>query len=142
MSYTKREDITLDSGELVVQLGGSGDLVAVQCPVSRDPLYNQPIYEARARWIDEKGTARQDGSGREVVTILVHQSNADQVAALTSPVIVKECLLLVLGEALTQDPANEDLTIIPWGPMQVAQCSIRGAIAAASVTAPAASDVL
>jgi hypothetical protein len=66
----------------------------------------------------------------------------DAVERITVNATVKECLLLVLGEPLTPDPADASVTLLRFSGDNIAQCSIRNAIAAASVTAPAAQEVL
>lgn len=141
MSYTKRADIDLPAGEIAVELD-DGNLVAAQCLVSRDPQSNTPIFSARARWIDGAGVQRLDPSGRAVMTAKTHSATNEQVAALTASVMVRECLFLVLGELITPDPAYPDTSLMKFGADNIAQCSIRNAIASASVTAPDASDVL
>jgi hypothetical protein len=66
----------------------------------------------------------------------------DDVTSLTPGAIVRECLYLVLGEPLTADTTTPDVTLIAWSADVVAQCSIRNAIASASVVTPTASEVL
>jgi len=141
MSYTKETGIPCAEGETVVRLD-SGDLVAVQCTVARAPDTNQTLFMPAARWIDAQGATQVDAGSRNVATVKTLSMSPDDVTRLGTSVVTKECLLLVLGEALTADPANADLTIIPWSADIVSQCSIRNAIAAARVIAPAASDVL
>ncbi|MEO7466712.1 MAG: hypothetical protein ABIV36_06855 [Sphingobium limneticum] len=145
MSYEKRTDIGVLPGETAVQLDTeSSDLVAVSCPSERDALSNTVNFSPRARWIDGAGVTRTDSAGRDVTTTLTHGMAADRVNELGSAVVVKECLLLVLGEPLTPDPEPEHagVTLIPWSADVVARCSIRNAIASASVAVPSAGDVL
>lgn len=80
--------------------------------------------------------------GHAVITSLRHASNADELASLTADVIARECLYLVLGEPLTANPNVSGSTLVPFSADNVAQQSIRNAIASASVTAPDASAVL
>jgi len=141
MSYTKRTDVSVLDGEVAIELD-DGNLVAAQCPMSRDPLSNTPIFSPRARWIDATGAQRVDASGRPVITLNTHSASNEQVAALGTSVIVRECLYLVLGEPLTVDPAYPDINLMKFSADNIAQCSIRNAIASASVTAPDASAVL
>lgn len=141
MSYTKRQDIPVKPGETVVELD-SGQAVAVACTAARDHVSNDLVFEVTARWVDEAGVTRLDSSGREVQTTYSHRSTASEVDALTTPTITKECLLLVLGESLTENPDHPEVTIIPWSSELVTQCSIRNAIASAQAVAPAAADVL
>lgn len=141
MSYTKRTDIPVQTGEIALQLD-DGHLIAVQCPVARDPQSNTPIFTPRARWIDATGTQKCDLSGRAVITTKTHSASNDQVTALSANVIVRECLYLVCGEPLTPDPAHPEINLMMFGADNIVQCSIRNAIASASVAAPDASDVL
>ena len=141
MTYEKRTDIPLPAGEVALQLD-DGNLVAVCCPVSRDPQSNNPIFSACARWIDATGAQRLDGAGRAVTTAKTHTSSNEQVAELGADVIVRECSYLVIGEPLTPDAAHPETNVMKFGADNIAQCSIRNAIASASVTAPDASDVL
>lgn len=142
MAYTKQTDVPCASGETVVLLD-SGHLVAVQCTATRNPSTNMIDLVPFARWIDAQGVTKADGNGSDVTTVKTVSMSPDDVARLGgADTVRKECQLLVLGEPLTLDPANAGMTIIPWSADVVAQCSIRNAIAAASVTAPAASDVL
>jgi hypothetical protein len=141
MSYTKRPDIALPSGETVVELD-DGNLVAVQCPVARDPQSNATVFSAAARWIDASGAQRMDDAGHMVATAKTHSANAEQITALGANVIARECLYLVLGEPLTPDPEYPELNLMKFSTANIAQCSIRNAIASASVAAPDAGEVL
>jgi hypothetical protein len=141
MSYTKRNDIPCADGELVLQLD-TGDLVAAQCPSSRDSMSNQVVFLPSARWIDDAGKARVDTQGRAVAVSYPQTMMPDEVTRIGATAVVKECLLLVLGEPLTVNPEHPEITLIPWSADTVAQCSVRNAIAAASVAAPSASEVL
>lgn len=141
MSYTKRTDVPVQEGEVAVELD-DGNLIAVQCPMSRDPLSNTPIFSPRARWVAADGSQRTDSSGRAVITLKTHSASNEQVAALGASVIVRECLYLVLGEPLTVDSSCPDTNVMKFGADNIAQCSIRNAIASASVTAPDAGEVL
>ena len=76
MSYTKRTDVPCEPGELVVELD-DGNLVAAQCPVTRDPQSNNVIFAPRARWIAADGTQKADGSARAVITANTHNASAD-----------------------------------------------------------------
>ena len=120
------------------------DVGVLRFPVitQRDPLSNTPIFAASARYIDATGAQQHDAAGRSIITTITHAASADQVAALTASVIVRECLYLVLGEALTPDPDHPETNMLMFSADNIAQCSIRNAIASASVAAPDASDVL
>ena len=141
MTYEKRPDIALPTGEVALQLD-DGNLVAAQCRVSRDPQSNNSIFAASARWVDAAGAQRIDASGRTVATAKTHSASTEQVVALTVNSIVRECLFLVLGEPLTPDPEHPEINVMKFSADNIAQCSIRNAIASASVAAPDASDVL
>lgn len=141
MSYTKRTDIPCAAIETVVQLD-SGPLVAVQCPADRNGMSNMMVFSPAARWVDALGTTKLDSSGREVRVAQSLTISPDDVTRLGANVVTRECLMLVLGEPLTPDPAHPDVTLFPWSTALVAQCSIRNAIASASVTAPDAGEVL
>lgn len=141
MGYTKRTDVPVLDGEVAIELD-DGNLVAAQCPMSRDPLSNMPIFSPRARWVAADGSQRTDSAGRAVTTLKTHSASNEQVTALGASVVVRECLYLVLGEPLTVDPAYPDTNLMKFGTDNIAQCSIRNAIASASVTAPNASAVL
>jgi hypothetical protein len=142
MSYTKPTGIPCEAAETVVQLDDSAAYVAVQCITQRDPLSNTPIFAASARYIDATGAQQHDAAGRSIITTITHAASADQVAALTASVIVRECLYLVLGEALTPDPDHPETNMLMFSADNIAQCSIRNAIAAAAVNAPDAGEVL
>lgn len=142
MAYEKQTDITCADAEIVVKLLDSDDLVAVQCTTSRNPDSNMSLFIPAARWIDEQGATQVDGGGRNVATVKTLSMSPADVNRLGADAVVKECLLLVLGEPLTADPSVEGATLLRWSDDVVAQCSIRNAIAAARVSAPAASDVL
>ncbi|WP_130617986.1 hypothetical protein [Dyella amyloliquefaciens] len=142
MAYEKQTDIPCADGETVVKLLDIGELVAVQCPASRDDSTNMNLFAPSARWIDTTGATKTDPSGRKVSTVRTVSIAPGEVARLTPTVIVRECVCLVLGEPLTPDPDFPDLNLLKWGPDTVAQMSIRNAIAAASIAAPAAADVL
>lgn len=142
MSYTKQTGIPCGSAETVVKLDDTGALVAVQCPCERDPQTNVLVFTAQARAIGADGTQQQDALGRAIITSLRHASNADELAALTADVIARECLYLVLGEPLTANPNITGATLVPFSAANVAQQSIRNAIAAATTAVPAASSVL
>lgn len=148
MSYDKRTDIPCEPGELVVELKdpadptASGPLVAVQCPATRNPQSNNLVFSPRARWIDASGAQQTDAAGAAVITSCTFNATAEKLAALSADTISRECLLLVLGEALTADPSVPEVNLLRLGGNDVAQRSIRNAIAAASAVAPAASEVL
>lgn len=141
MSYTKRTDIPVQAGEIALELD-DGNLVAVQCPAERNPQSNSMVFTPRARWIGVDGEQRRDPAGREVITTKTHNASPEQVSALGASVIVRECLYLVSGEPLTPDPDHPEINMMMFGADNIAQCSIRNAIASASVAAPDASDVL
>lgn len=141
MAYTKKTDLQCASGETVVLLD-SGQYVAVQCTATRNADSNLMEFVPSARWIDETGVTKTDPAGKDVATVKTLTMSPDTVAAMTPDAVVKECLLLVLGETLTTDPNTPGVTLIQWSVDIISQCSIRNAIAAASVTAPAASEVL
>lgn len=141
MSYTKPTGVPCAPGETVVQLE-NGEYIAVQCTTVSDTLTNSVLFTPRARWIDVAGAPKLDAAGNPVTTEKALPMEPTRVAELTSAVVVKEHLLLVLGEPLTPSPDDPAITIIPWGAALVAQCSIRNATAAAHVDAPAAGEVL
>jgi hypothetical protein len=141
MSYTKETGIVCSSGETVVRLD-SGVLVAVQCAMARNPDRNTVEFMPSARWIDDADATQRDSAGRNVATVKTLSMAPDDVARLTPEAIVRECLYLVLGEPLTADPSTPETTLIAWSSDVVAQCSIRNAIASASVVTPTASEVL
>ncbi len=143
MPYTKETDIPAAEGETIVRLADTDDLVAVQCPVARDAQDNKVVFMPSARWIDVLGETQDDAGGRRVATVFTVKLAADDVARLGGADIVRrECQLLVLGESLTPDATTPEVTMIAWSQDIVSQCSIRNAISAARVTAPAAADVL
>lgn len=141
MSYTKRTDTPCAAAETVVQLD-SGQLVAVQCIASRTTGGDMLVFTASARWVDAQGVTQCDSNGREVSVAFPTTLSPEDVTRLGAGVITKECLMLVLGEPLTPDPDHPEVTVIRWAAALVAQCSIRNAIASASVTAPDAGEVL
>ena len=141
MSYTKRTDIPVQAGEIALELD-DGNLVAVQCPAERNPQSNSMVFTSSARWIDAAGAQKFDPAGRAVATAKTHNAGNEQVAALGASVIVRECLYLVSGEPLTPDPDHPEINLLMFGADNIAQCSIRNAIASASVAAPDASAVL
>ena len=142
MSYTKQTGVPCAPTETVVKLDDTGDLVAVQCTTRRDPLSNLTLFTPAARAIDASGAQRVDASGHAISTTIIHASSAAELAAVTADVLVRECLYLVLGEPLTESTATPGTTLLMASADNIAQCSIRNAIASASVTAPDASDVL
>lgn len=141
MSYTKQTGIPCAVGETVVEID-SGQLVAVQCPASRDPYTNMMVFMPAARLIDSAGKTQVDRVGRNVATATTYSAPPDEVTRMTADAVVRECLFLVLGEALTADPATPGVTLLKFSADNIAQCSIRNAIASANVAAPNAGEVL
>lgn len=141
MSYTKQTTVPCGDGETVVRLD-DGNYIAVQCQAAADPLTNKVVFSPRARLVDAHGSAIGNAAGVPIESSKDIPLDALEVDRLTASAAVRECLLLVLGEPLTPDPAHPELTLIPWSPDLINQCSIRSAIAAASMTAPNAAEVL
>lgn len=141
MSYIKKPNIPARDGEMVVRLD-DGNYVAVQCQAAADAVTQRVVFGPSARLVDSTGEPRQSSTQRPIETQATIPISASEVDRLTATAVVRECLLLVLGEPLTADPDHGGLTIIPWSSDFITQCSIRSAIAAASLTAPTASEVL
>ena len=149
MSYTKRPDYVMEGG-LVVQLD-TGDLVFVQQEVK--PLTESlcPSIYVSATWIDEQLQVMVDSKGRPTAQVeFKHTASQHQLDTLTLPVIVRECLWLVLGEFLTvvapEQPTDPPLgtgeeianfialhstTLIPWANDLVQSVDLRRAISIA-----------
>lgn len=122
MSYTKRDDITAEAGEVVVQLD-DGALVAVKCV--RSVIINTAIsYTATARALDANAEAITGSDGAAVATTFQHVDAASIASARTDE-IAKDCLLVVLGEI----PSVIQQTDV------VKAASIRRALALATITA-------
>lgn len=141
MSYTKQTTITCGDGETVVRLD-DGNYVAVKCPANCDPITNKVTFSPRARFISASGDPIASSGGQPIQSSKEIPIDALEVDRLGASAVVRECLLLVLGEPLTPDPAHPSQTLIPWSADLINQCSIRSAIAAATLTAPNASEVL
>lgn len=141
MAYTKQPNIPARDGETVVKLDDDS-YVAVSCHASADSVTHRVIFAPSARLISAAGEPVLNAANRPIETGTSILVDAIEVERLTATALVRECLLLVLGEPLTADPDHGGLTIIPWSSDFITQCSIRSAIAAASLTAPTASEVL
>lgn len=148
MTYIKRSDLQPDEG-LVVELD-AGDLVLVKQRVK--PLSESlcPSIFVSATWVAENLQALLDSAGKPCAHVeFKHTASQFQQDVLTLPVVVRECLWLVLGEPLTlvapepPVPPIEDAqelfefnalhstTLIPWSNEIVRSVDIRRAIAIA-----------
>jgi hypothetical protein len=126
MSYTKRDDIPVGTGEIAVELD-TGDLVAVGC--NRKRVDYGVCYHATARAINVDGTARTYPTGALLQTAMKHSVSVDRVDTLTDDAIARECMFAVLGEPLAGLFAWSDVNLSAW--------SIRVSISAAQVSGDA-----
>ncbi len=123
MSYIKRDNIPVQTGEQAVELD-DGTLVAVQCARAVDASRIQ--FSASARVIDAAGTPVKDSSGTALARTLTHSdTNATRADA-----VARDCLLAVLGE-----PPQT----VQWGTQYLLDVSIRQALALATIN-PGAAD--
>lgn len=134
MTYIKRADISLSTDETVVQLA-SQQLVAVRC--ERKRVASGVAYHAQARAIDSAGNTLSDARGRPIATELKHSAPMDVVDRLGDGVIVRECLLAVMGEPLTPRAEGEALPLIAWSASLLASVSIAVSLSAAVVSGTA-----
>lgn len=145
MSYTKTDQTpfagNLAAGETVVALD-TGDLVATQCSADRNAMSNLMVFVPSARWVDTAGVTRHDTTTRAVAVAQSLTISPDDVNRLGADVVTRQCLMLVLGEPLAPDPDHPETNLLHWSDSLIAQCNIRNAIAAASVIAPGAEEVL
>lgn len=125
MTYTKRTDIPVQSGEIAVELD-TGALVAVRC--DRKRVDQGLSYHSSARQIDAQGRTLTYPNGSPIRTEFKHACSVERVDELTDSAIVREMLLAVLGEPVS---------LIPWPESVLTSVSIRVSIAAAAVAGPA-----
>lgn len=126
MSYIKRDNIPVLTGEIAVELD-TGDIVAVAC--IRKRVDAGVCYHATARAIEADGTARLYPNGAPLETAMKHSVSVERVETLTDDAIARECLLAVLGEP----PQG----LFGWSDVNLSAWSIRVSIAAASVSGAA-----
>ena len=118
MSYTKREDIPVRTGEQAVELD-TGDLVAACCVRNRSGT--SLALHARARAVDVDGATIVDSRGDTVDSEHIHTATAESLAEHGADALARDCLLLVLGE-----PTE----VLAPSPAVVTSASIRSAIEA------------
>ena len=157
MAYIKRTDLTPDDG-LVVELAprllagevpdptdlAGGELVLVQQRVKILTESLCPSVQVIATWVGEDMLPIIDAQSRQKAMVdFKHTASQYQQDTLGVPAIVRECLLLVLGEQLTLGPppeppsANPDMdatTLIPWDGNLVRSNDIRRAITIAKAS--------
>lgn len=157
MAYTKRPDLTPTDG-LIVQLvqrllpngdpdpsdQSGGELVLVQQRVKAIQESLCPSIQVTATWVDELMQPIVDAQGRHKAFVdFKHAASQYQQDTLGVPAIVRECLMLVLGEQLTMapppDPPSENpdmdaTTLIPWDGDLVRSNDIRRAITIAKAS--------
>lgn len=119
MSYTKRDDIPAQAGEIVIELD-DGSLAAVVC--TRAASGNTVVFTATARAISSHGDALLTAAGEPIATVLTHHDRDPAAADL----IARDCLLAVLGEPVER---------VPWGADFLRDVSIRNAISINAVPA-------
>lgn len=86
------------------------------------------VFMPAARLIDNIGKPQTDPVERNVATATTYSTPPDEVTRLTADTVVRKCLFLVLGEALTDDPATPGVTLLKFSADNIAQCSIRNAM--------------
>lgn len=116
----------------------AGELVQVEYLVKPDSERMTPIIHVLATWIDSQGNSLAGVDHRTVIVEFKHNASQYQQDEIGLQAMVRECLMLVLGEPLTPldvtapdaDPeAPPDIvTLIPWDPEQVRAVDIRRAI--------------
>ncbi|HEY4529393.1 MAG TPA: hypothetical protein VIG97_03540 [Luteimonas sp.] len=95
MAYTKREDVPARPGETVVELD-TGELVAIGCTNTRTG--SDLALHARGRVVDETGEPVADAAGRLIESAHPHTATSDALALHGVDALVRDCLMLVLGE--------------------------------------------
>lgn len=126
MSYIKRDNIPVTTGELAVELD-TGDFVAVSCNRKRVDL--GICYHAMARAIEADGTARTYPNGSLLQTAMKHSVPVERVDTLTDDAIARECMFAVMGEPLAG--------LFGWSDVNLSAWSIRISIAASQVSGDA-----
>lgn len=128
---------------MVVELGNmgtvdnpdaaSGELVQAEYLVKSAGESMTPVVHVLATWIDAQGNGLAGVDRRPVFVEFKHNASQQQQDELGMTALVRECLMLVLGELLTlvQAPGGEPedlVTLIPWDPENVRAVDIRRAI--------------
>ena len=136
MSYTKPTQTTfaanLQPNEFVVTLD-TGETVAV-CAMAHRIAGNRITVDAAARQVGPDGSTIVDANGHAVTSSLSHAFTGEDVTAYTAPTLIKDCMLLVLGEPTLVFGAT--LGLPPLDPTAVLSYSIRHAIANAAHAGP------
>lgn len=91
MTYTKRDDLTAQSGETVVQLD-TGPLVAVSC--ERKLLGDRISFHTRARVVGDDGRPVLGSDGNPVIREFKHSTQV----GVEPDEVTRQCLLAALGE--------------------------------------------
>lgn len=124
----------LQDGETAVQLD-SGDYIAVGVDIRRCTIEQSPTYYVTARAINPSdGSTKLDPHGAEIKTSATHKTNDTELAALTENGVIKECVLLALGEPPTLDGSGNP--VIPWSQELRDSASVRRAISSAAIAGP------
>ena len=119
MSYVKRENIPCAAGEQAVELD-TGDLVAISCTNTRSG--SNLCLHARARAVHPDGKPVLDSAGSPIDSEHPHTATADSIAAHGVEALVRDCMMLVLGE---------ETTVLQPSPAVRAAADIRAALEAA-----------
>lgn len=137
MSYSKRTDIEVPNGHVLVELD-TGHLVLVFSDVKLATDSGMPVIYVRATWVDETLAGKTDQYERLVATEFKHTTNDLELERYTLPALVREVVQLVLGETLTLDttpaappsenPQDDWRTMIPWSVELVESVNVRRAI--------------
>jgi hypothetical protein len=117
MSYVKKEGVSVDPGQTVVELD-TGDLVAVVC--TRTLQGGQILFRGQARAVTQAGLPLVGTDGKAIEREFQHSdprpAKADEVA--------RDVLLALLGEAPQ---------LVVWSDQVLLDVSIRQALALASI---------
>jgi hypothetical protein len=132
MSYTVTQT-PVQSGETAVALN-TGELVAVSVNAQRCAISQNPTYFVNARVLNADGSTKPDAHAQPILTSMSHKTSDAELAALTEAVIIKECVLLALGEPPTKDAQGNPL--IGWSVEIRDNASIRRAIKSAAMAGP------
>ena len=136
MAYTKPTQTpfaaNLQPNEFVVTLD-TGETVAV-CAMAKRIPGNRITVDAAARQVGSDGSTILDANGHAVTSSLSHAFTGEDVTAYTAPTLIKECMLLVLGEPTLVFGATPGLP--PLDPSAVLSYSIRHAISSAAHAGP------